>query len=71
MDFYRIRVEGHLDAAWLEWLGLTHMEHEADNCSLLTGPLADQAALHGCLLKLRDGGIVLLGLEKISSERGK
>lgn len=39
-----------------------------DNTTLLTGPLADQAALYGCLIKLRDGGVPLLGVEQVKSD---
>lgn len=69
MEIYRIRVEGHIDASWVEWLGLAQLEHLPDNTTLLIGPIADQAALYGCLTKLRDGGVPLLGLEQLNSDQ--
>ena len=54
-----------MDASWVEWLGLAQLEHLPDNTTLLSGPVADQAALYGCLIKLRDGGVWLLGVEQM------
>lgn len=65
MSIVRIRVEGHVDSSWVEWLGLAQIEYLADNTTLLIGPVADQAALYGCLTKLRDGGVPLLGVEHL------
>ena len=59
---YQIRVRGTLDSHWSGWFaGLTIM-HEADGNTLLVGPLADQAALYGGINRLRDLGLVLLGV---------
>ena len=59
---FRIRVRGHLDPAWSEWLqGLT-IAHEPNGETVLAGPLCDQAALYAVLLKLADLGLPLLGL---------
>lgn len=69
MNLVRIHVEGHIDASWVEWLGLAQLEHLPDNTTLLVGSVADQAALYGCLLKLRDGGVPLLGLEQVKSNQ--
>jgi hypothetical protein len=71
MNTVRIHVEGHVDSTWVEWLGLTRLEHLPDNTTLLIGPIADQAALYGCLNKLRDGGVPLLGLEQVKSDQEK
>ncbi len=55
----RITVERQLDAAWSEWFdGLTILNLE-NGRSVLTGPLVDQAALHGVLAKIRDLGLPL------------
>ena len=54
-----------MDASWVEWLGLAQLEHLPDNTTLLSGPVADQAALYGCLIKLYDGGVSLLGVEQV------
>jgi hypothetical protein len=57
---YQIRVKGHLGQEWADWFeGLT-VTPEADGHTLLTGPVVDQAALHGLLRKVRDLGLPLL-----------
>ncbi|HEX2981217.1 MAG TPA: hypothetical protein VHO48_13190 [Anaerolineaceae bacterium] len=59
---YEIRLKGHLDVRWAEWFeGLT-ITLEENGCTLLRGPLADQAALHGILKKVRDLGLTLLSV---------
>ena len=71
METFAILVAGHVDASWVSWLGLARLEHLSDDTTRLVGPVADQAALYGCLLKLRDGGVPLLGLEQINSNEEK
>ena len=57
---YQIRVRGHLDYQWTNWFeGLT-ITLEDNGDTLLTGPVVDQAALHGLLRKVRDLGIPLI-----------
>jgi hypothetical protein len=57
---YQIRIKGHLGPRWSEWFeGLT-ITPEGDGETLLTGPVADQAALHGLLRKVRDLGMPLI-----------
>jgi hypothetical protein len=60
---YVIRVNGHLDPFWQEWFDYLSITHEQDGTTLLSGPIHDQAALYGVLLKLRDLGLTLLSLE--------
>ncbi len=61
-DIYQIRVKGHLDDHWSDWFdGLTLTRHE-DGTTLLSGPVADQAALFGLLIKVRDLGLPLLSV---------
>lgn len=64
---YEIRLQGHLDARWSDWFdGLTiALEDNGNTC--LTGPIADQAALHGLLAKIRDLGLPLISLTRVSS----
>jgi hypothetical protein len=62
---HAIRVEGHLDAHWSEWLEGMTLTHEEGGVTRLEGPLRDQAALYGLLNKLRD-----LSLSLITVERG-
>ena len=59
---YQIRVQGHLDGAWSEWFDGLAITHEAGGTTLLAGKLADQAALHGVLAKVRDLGLCLLAV---------
>ena len=59
---YQIRIKGHLSGKWVDWFeGLT-ITLEEDGNTLLTGPVIDQAALHGILKKVRDLGMPLLSL---------
>ncbi len=62
---YESRVQGHLDARWAEWFeGLT-ITLEENGSTLLSGPLADQAALHGILKKVRDLGLTLVSVNSV------
>ena len=62
---YQIRIEGHLGPKWTEWFeGLT-ITLEDDGETLLTGPVVDQAALHGLLRKVRDLGMPLISAIRV------
>ncbi len=64
---YQIRIKGHLDTQWTDWFeGLT-ITLEDNGDTLLTGPVVDQAALHGLLKKVRDLGIPLLSVNQVTS----
>jgi hypothetical protein len=58
---YVIRVSGHLDPHWAAIFGLA-LAHEADGTTTLTGAVADQAALHGNLARIRDLGVTLISV---------
>lgn len=60
---YRFLVRGHLDNCWSTWLGELAIDHTEDGCSVLTGRLPDQAALHGVIAQIRDLGLPLLAVE--------
>jgi hypothetical protein len=62
---YEIRIKGHLDKRWAAWFeGLTiTLEDSGD--TLLTGPMIDQAALHGLLKKVRDAGMQLVSVSQV------
>lgn len=64
-EFYEIRVKGHLDSHWSEWFDGLTMILEEDGTTLLTGPVADQAALHGLLAKVRDLGLPLVFVNQV------
>ena len=62
---YEIRVAGHLPPQWRDWFeGLT-ITLEEDGNTLLTGPVADQSALHGLLKKIRDLGLPLVSISPV------
>jgi hypothetical protein len=62
---YEIRLKGHLDKRWAEWFeGLT-ITLEEDGDTLLSGPVTDQAALHGLLKKVRHLGMPLVSVSRL------
>ena len=62
---YQIRIQGHLGRQWTDWFeGLT-ITLEEDGDTLLTGPVIDQAVLHGILKKVRDLGMPLLSVNSV------
>jgi RimJ/RimL family protein N-acetyltransferase len=62
---YRIRIAGHLDDHWSTWLDDLVLDRHDDGTTTLTGPLADQAQLHGVLTRVRDIGATLLELQLV------
>ena len=68
-ELFEIRLQGQLDTRWTSWFdGLTITQTE-DGDTILTGPVADQAALHGLLKKVRDLAMPLLSVCHIAPER--
>jgi hypothetical protein len=65
---YEIRVRGHLAPRWAAWLDGLALTTEDDGTTVIRGPVADQAALHGVLQKLRDVGVPLISLTPVPIE---
>jgi hypothetical protein len=65
MNWYEIRVQGHLDQRWSAWFDGLTMIYDADDNTVLRGPLPDEAALHGVLIKIRDLTLPLLAVNRI------
>ena len=59
---YEIRIKGHLDTRWAAWFEGMSLTHAPDGTTTLDGIVADQAALHGLLQKLRDIGVPLISI---------
>jgi hypothetical protein len=61
---YEIRLTGHLAARWAAWFDGLTVSHEGDGTTLISGPVADQAALHGLLQRVRDLGLPLVSVTR-------
>ena len=62
---YQIRIKGHLGREWTDWFGGLTITLEDNGEMLLTGPVVDQAALHGVLRKVRDLSMPLLSVSRV------
>jgi hypothetical protein len=65
--FYEIRVQGHLGDSWSSWFEGMTIRHEESGETVLIGPLVDEAALHGVLIKIRDLGLPLVQVKRLST----
>jgi len=61
-SLYEIKIKGHLEEHWSDWLGGLEITQDAHGNSLLTGIVPDQAALHGILNQIRDLGLTLISI---------
>ncbi len=67
---YHIRVKGQLDLHWSEWFDGLSITHTAAGETILAGPVVDQAALYGLLLKIRNLNLPLLAVKRIEPGAG-
>ena len=65
---YRIKLKGYLDDKWSDWFDEMAISHGGGQ-TILTGPVADQAALHGLLIRIRDLNLTLLAVERIEPDQ--
>ena len=63
---YEIRLKGHLGREWADWFDGMAVDLTEEGDTLLTGPVVDQAALHGILKKVRDLGLTLLAVQSVA-----
>lgn len=70
MQRVEIRVKGQIDEHWSDWFDDLTVTHTDQNETVLTGPIVDQAALHGLLAKLRDMAlpIVSVSLSEVTDQ---
>jgi len=64
-QFHEIRLQGHLDPRWADSLQGMLLTLESGGITALTGPVMDQAALHGLLARIRDLGMPILSLRRV------
>ena len=65
---YEIRLQGHLDPRWASWFDGMAVSNDGDGTTVLSGPLADQAALHGVLARIRDLGLPLVSVTRLGAD---
>ena len=66
---YEIRLRGHLDSRWAAWFDGLSLTNDSDGTTLIHGLVADQAALHGLLQKVRDTGLPLISVAQVQPDR--
>lgn len=67
--FYEIRVKGHLASRWSEWFAGLTMVHTESGETILSGPIEDQAALHGILDRVRDLNLTLISVNRMEESQ--
>jgi len=65
---YEIRLGGHLGARWSTWFDGLDVRHEGDGTTVISGPVADQSALHGLLQRARDLGLPLISVTEVRDD---
>jgi hypothetical protein len=66
---YEIRLKGHLDSRWAAWFDGLSLSHNSDGTTVIHGFVADQAALHGLLQKVRDIGVPLISVTQVEPDQ--
>jgi hypothetical protein len=66
---YEIRLKGHLDARWAAWFDGLSLTSDLDGTTVISGPVVDQAALHGLLRKVRDIGLPLVSVTQLDPDQ--
>ena len=67
-DAYEIRIRGHLEPRWASWFDGLTLTQEPDGTTVIRGEVADQAALHGLIQKVRDIGLPLVSVTSTPSK---
>ncbi len=72
-QIYQIKIQGQLDRRWAEWFAgasvAYHVEEDGTIVTTLTGPVVDQAALHGLLMKIRDLNLRLVSVVGLTADQ--
>ena len=64
---YQIRIKGFLRPEWSEWFEGMTITHDSNGDTILSGPMRDQAALHGLLTRVQDLGLTLVSVNQSKS----
>jgi len=68
---YQIKVKGRLDSDRSEWFEGWTVTQEEDSTTVLTGPVADQSALHGVLSKIRNLNLPIISVNYVEPDKGE
>ena len=68
---YEIQLTGRLDAQWGAWFDGLTVSQDSDGTTVISGPIADQSALHGVLQRVRDLGLPLVSVTRIDTDQSR